>query len=68
MQKLFGSGTYNGFTGMLVTAVRNEIVKHLVGYYNDFIKRYPQAAASQLSISNFMILILIHYYLQHITI
>ena len=53
MQKLFGSGTYNGFTGMLVTAVRNEIVKHLVGYYNDFIKRYPQAAASQLSISNF---------------
>lgn len=49
MQKLFGSGTYNGFTGMLVTAVRNEIVKHLVGYYNDF----PQAAASQLSISNF---------------
>lgn len=53
MQKLFGSGTYNGFTGMLVTAVRNEIVKHLVGYYNDFVKRYPQAAASQLSISNF---------------
>lgn len=53
MQKLFGSGTYNGFTGMLVTAVRNEIVKHLVGFYNDFIKRYPQAAASQLSISNF---------------
>lgn len=53
MQKLFSSGTYNGFTGMLVTAVRNEIVKHLVGYYNDFIKRYPQAAASQLSISNF---------------
>lgn len=49
MQKLFGSGTYNGFTGMLITAVRNEIVKHLVGYYNDF----PQAAASQLSISNF---------------
>lgn len=45
MQKLFGSGTYNGFTGMLVTAVRNEIVKHLVGYYNE--------AASQLSISNF---------------
>lgn len=53
MQKLFGSGTYNGFTGMLVTAVRNEIIKHLVGYYNDFVKRYPQAAASQLSISNF---------------
>lgn len=53
MQKLFGSGTYNGFTGMLVTAVRNEVVKHLVGYYNDFVKRYPQAAASQLSISNF---------------
>lgn len=53
MQKLFGSGAYNGFTGMLVTAVRNEIVKHLVGYYNDFVKRYPQAAASQLSISNF---------------
>lgn len=53
MQKLFGSGTYNGFTGMLVTAVRNEIVKHLVGYYNNFVKRYPQAAASQLSISNF---------------
>lgn len=53
MQKLFGSGIYNGFTGMLVTAVRNEIVKHLVGYYNDFVKRYPQAAASQLSISNF---------------
>lgn len=53
MQKLFGSGTYNGFTGMLVTAVRNEIVKHLVGYYNDFVKRYPQVAASQLSISNF---------------
>lgn len=53
MQKLFGSGTYNGFTGMLITAVRNEIVKHLVGYYNDFVKRYPQAAASQLSISNF---------------
>lgn len=53
MQKLFGSSTYNGFTGMLVTAVRNEIVKHLVGYYNDFVKRYPQAAASQLSISNF---------------
>lgn len=53
MQKLFGSGTYNGFTGMLVTAVRNEMVKHLVGYYNDFVKRYPQAAASQLSISNF---------------
>lgn len=53
MQKLFGSGTYNGFTGMLVTAVRNEIVKHLVGFYNDFIKKYPQAAASQLSISNF---------------
>lgn len=53
MQKLFGSGTYNGFTGMLVTAVRNEIVKHLVGFYNDFIKRYPQTAASQLSISNF---------------
>lgn len=53
MQKLFGSGTYNGFTGMLVTAVRNEIVKHLVGYYNDFVKRYSQAAASQLSISNF---------------
>lgn len=53
MQKFFGSGTYNGFTGMLVTAVRNEIVKHLVGYYNDFVKRYPQAAASQLSISNF---------------
>ena len=53
MQKLFDSGTYNGFTGMLVTAVRNEIVKHLVGYYNDFVKRYPQAAASQLSISNF---------------
>lgn len=53
MQKLSGSGTYNGFTGMLVTAVRNEIVKHLVGYYNDFVKRYPQAAASQLSISNF---------------
>lgn len=53
MQKLFGSGTYNGFTGMLVTAVRNEIVKHLVGYYNDFVKRYPQAAASQLSITNF---------------
>lgn len=53
MQKLFGSGTYNGFTGMLVTAVRNEIVKHLVGYYNDFVKGYPQAAASQLSISNF---------------
>lgn len=53
MQKLFGSGTHNGFTGMLVTAVRNEIVKHLVGYYNDFVKRYPQAAASQLSISNF---------------
>lgn len=53
MQKLFGSGTYNGFIGMLVTAVRNEIVKHLVGYYNDFVKRYPQAAASQLSISNF---------------
>lgn len=45
MQKLFGSGTYNGFTGMLVTAVRNEIVKHLVGYYND--------SASQLSISDF---------------
>lgn len=53
MQKLFGSGTYNGFTGMLVTAVRNEIVKHLIGYYNDFVKRYSQAAASQLSISNF---------------
>ena len=38
MQKLFGSGTYNGFTGVFVTAVRNEIVTHLVGYYNDFIK------------------------------
>lgn len=53
MQKLFGHGTYNGFTGMLVTAVRNEIVKHIVGYYNDFVENYPQAAASQLSIANF---------------
>ena len=47
MQKLFGHGTYNGFTGMLVTAVRNEIVKHIVGYYNDFVENYPQALASQ---------------------
>lgn len=53
MQKLFGHGTYNGFTGMLVTAVRNEIVKHIVGYYNDFVENYPQAPASQLSIANF---------------
>lgn len=53
MQKLFGHGTYNGFTGMLVTAVRNEIVKHIVGYYNDFVENYPQALASQLSIANF---------------
>ena len=41
MQKLFGHGTYNGFTGMLVTAIRNEIVKHIVGYYNDFVENYP---------------------------
>lgn len=53
MQKLFGHGTYNGFTGMLVTAVRNEIVKHIVGYYNDFLENYPQSPASQLSIANF---------------
>lgn len=53
MQKLFGHGAYNGFTGMLVTAVRNEIVKHIVGFYNDFVENYPQAAASQLSIANF---------------
>lgn len=53
MQKLFGHGTYNGFTGMLVTAIRNEIAKHLVGYYHDFVENYPQAAASQLSIANF---------------
>lgn len=53
MQKLFGHGTYNGFTGMLVTAVRNEIVKHLIGFYEDYVKNYPQAPASQLSIANF---------------
>lgn len=53
MQKLFGHSTYNGFTGMLVTAVRNEIVKHLIGFYEDYIKNYPQAPASQLSIANF---------------
>lgn len=53
MQKLFGHGTYNGFTGMLVTAIRNEIVKHIVGYYNDFVENYPQSPASQLSIANF---------------
>lgn len=53
MQKLFGHGTYNGFTGMLVTAVRNEIVKHLIGFYEDYVKNYPQEPASQLSIANF---------------
>lgn len=53
MQKLFGHGTYNGFTGMLVTAVRNEIVKHLIGFYEDYVKNYPQALASQLSIADF---------------
>lgn len=53
MQKLFGHGTYNGFTGMMVTAIRNEIAKHLVGFYRDFTENYPQATASQLSIANF---------------
>lgn len=53
MQKLFGHGDYNGFTGMLVTAVRNEIAKHLVGFYEDFVRNYPQAPASQLSMANF---------------
>lgn len=33
MQKMFGQGTYNGFTGMLVTAIHTEIAKHLQGLY-----------------------------------
>lgn len=34
MQGEFSTGKYAGFSGMLMSAIRSEIVKHIVDHYN----------------------------------